>query len=110
MHASSGFDHLKEERLRFVAATTLESALEVQDCWDGSSEDETVPTGDPAQRRSPGPSASVSDGLGISAVPGQVSAQDTTEQALSCYTHLPEHATVMAAVQEVLKQQGTVRN
>ncbi len=106
MHASlSGADQLKAERLRFVAANTLASADDSEAYCDHSSEDEDASI---VRRMAPrhSPVRLLSGGPGVSAeVPVAVSSQ----HLLACYSHLPEHAAVMAAVKEIMQNNGTVR-
>lgn len=102
MHASlSGADQLKEERQRFVAATAQEAA---QDYW-GDSSDEELADLDRSPRPPPVPVHAISEELVSTANSGH----GADLQALACYSQLPGHATVVAAVKGVMQQHGTVR-
>ena len=98
MHISlSGADQLKEERLRFVAATA-HHASEVS--CDVSSEGDTE-------------SSECDSPLQLTvevAAPTSVtmSAAGSSHQGMACYDQLPEPATIVAAVRDMLQQHGTV--
>ena len=98
MHPSlSGADQLKEERLRFAAATAHHAS---EDSCDLSSEGDT----ESAECDSP------SKLTVVVAHPTSVtmSAARSSQQALACYDQLPEPATIVAAVRDMLQQRGTV--
>lgn len=98
MHTSlSGADQLKEERLRFVAATA-HHASEVS--CDVSSE------GDTESSECDSPSKLTVEVAAPTSV--TMSAAGSSHQGMACYDQLPEPATIVAAVRDMLQQHGTV--
>ncbi|KAL0020040.1 hypothetical protein WJX77_006948 [Trebouxia sp. C0004] len=99
MHPSlSGADHLKEERLRFVAAIAHHAS---EDSCDVSSE------GDTESVECDSPSKVTVDVAHPTSV--TMSAAGSCQQAMSCYNQLPEPATIVGAVRDLLQQHGEPR-
>ena len=100
--ALSGVDQLKEERLRFVAATGVEPADVKQGNWDQSSEsDSSVASLDvsPLHLLRSEDQAPPVPAEAVDAVPFS-----------SCCSHLPAPSTVVAAVRGMLQQHSWVGN
>lgn len=98
MHTSlSGAEQLKEERLRFVAATIHHAS---EDSCDLSSE------GDTELAECDSPSELTPEVARPTSV--TMSAAGSSQQAMACYDQLPEPAAIVAAVRDMLQQHGTV--
>ena len=98
MHPSlSGVDQLKEERLRFDAATAHPAS---EDSCDLSSED------DPESAECNSPSKFTVEVAHPTSV--AMSAAGTGQQAMACYDQLPDPAAIVAAVRNMLQQHGAV--
>lgn len=105
-----GADQLREERLRFVAASPLEQSLEDnEDCWDHSSEDEDPHCPDISHNLSTVASSAAAS-TNTTEPQAESYIQADTQQALTCHGRLPEHTKLTAAVKQLLQQHGMVRN
>ena len=99
----SGVDQLKEEKLRYVAATALELTEEQsEDCWDRSSEENDA---------MPSESAALDESVTSSAAGAETAeSQPERQQEFDCHGDSLEHARLTAAVKKMLQQDSKVRD
>ena len=107
---AGGIDQLKEERLRYLAASALEpSAEDSEDCWDHSSEDDRPQRPDTTHNLSIA-ATSAAASTDTSQPQAESCAQADTQQTLGFHDRLSEHAKLTTAVKHMLQQHGTVRD
>ena len=97
----SGTDQLKQERLRFAAVNALASA---ENFWDSDNDEDAWPSVKRADRPQ-AVSAPVYEAQVLDRVGGEVTGE---AHSTSCYSHLPEHAAIAAAVRAAIQSHSTV--
>ena len=97
----SGTDQLKQEKLRFAAVNALAST---EDFWDSDSDEDAWPPVKRAECRQ-----AVSAPVHEAQVADIVDSEDAGgAHSTSCYSHLPEHAAIAAAVRAAIQSHSTV--